>query len=171
MAPMGPRTQAAAAPPQQPVSGIDSVIKERGAQDYWVKRFFAYVIDAIIVYVVVGILAVFLALPFFFMAGIAAMAALIAGVFSVVAGLVIVIYFVVFEVASGATLGKRAMGLIVKSKAGQNPNFVEAFMRNISKIYWLLLLLDVVVGLATSKEYTQKFSDRYAGTAVVQLSA
>jgi hypothetical protein len=41
-------------------------------------------------------------------------------------------------------------------------------LRNISKIYWLLLLLDTVVGLATSKNYTQKFSDRFAGTEVVE---
>jgi hypothetical protein len=40
-------------------------------------------------------------------------------------------------------------------------------VRNISKVYWLLLLLDVVVGLATPKQYTQKFSDKLVGTSVV----
>ena len=40
-------------------------------------------------------------------------------------------------------------------------------MRNVSKIYWVLLLLDVVIGLATSKQYNQKFSDKLVGTSVV----
>jgi uncharacterized RDD family membrane protein YckC len=149
-----------------PMSGIDSVIREPAAQEYWVERIAAFVIDCVIIYLTLGILAVAYALPFFFIGGIAAMAAMIAGVFSFVAGIVLVLYFSLFETYAGTSVGKRAMGLVVKSKTGKNPNIVEAFTRNISKIYWLLLLLDIIVGLATSKEYTQKFSDRFAGTSV-----
>ncbi len=126
----------------------------------------AFVVDAIVVYIVLGILAAAFALPFFFIGGVAAMAAMIAGVFSFVAGIVLVAYFSLVESYSGTSLGKWAMGLVVKSKSGRNPTLVEAFTRNISKIYWILLLLDVIVGLATTKEYTQKVSDRFAGTYV-----
>ena len=150
------------------LSGIDSVIKEPAAQEYWVRRVVAYVIDAIVVYLVLGILAVVYALPYFFIAGISAMAAMFVGILSLVAGIVLVLYFAFFETWAGTSLGKRTMGLAVKSKSGTNPNLVQAFIRNMSKIYWILLFLDIIVGLAISKEYTQKVSDRFAGTSVVK---
>lgn len=150
------------------MSGIDSVIKERAAQEYWVERIVAFVIDAAIVYLAVGVLAFAYALPFFFVSGIAAVGAMIAGVFSFVVGVVLVLYFSLFENWAGTSVGKRAIGLVVRSKSGKNPSLVEAFTRNVSKVYWILLLLDVIIGLATSKEYTQKFSDRFAGTSVVK---
>jgi uncharacterized RDD family membrane protein YckC len=158
---------AAATPsPGMPVSGIDSVIKQPAAQEYWVQRIIAFVIDAVIVYVALGILALAYALPFFFISGIGAMAAMIAGVFSFVAGIVLVLYFTLIESYAGMSLGKMAMGLVVKSKTGKNPTLVEAFIRNISKIHWVLLFLDIIIGLATTQEYTQKVSDRFAGTSV-----
>jgi len=45
-----------------------------------------------------------------------------------------------------------------------------AFIRNISKIFWPLYLLDVIVGLATPGEPTQKYTDRIAGTIVVSVA-
>jgi len=149
-----------------PLSGIDSVIKEPAAQEYWVQRIVAFVIDAVIVYLVLGALALAFALPFFTIASIGTMAAMITGILSLVAGIVLVIYFAFFEMYAGASFGKRIMGLVVKSKRGTNPNGAEAFARNISKIHWVLLFLDIIGGLATSKEYTQKFSDRFVGTYV-----
>jgi uncharacterized RDD family membrane protein YckC len=154
-----------------PVSGIDSLIKEPKAQEYWLERIVAFIIDAIIVYVVVGLLAVTFAIPIFFIAGIAAMVAMITGVFSFAAGVVLLFYFALFEVATGSSLGKRMVGLAVRSRSGGNPSLGEAFARNISKVYWALLFLDIIVGLATSKEYTQKFSDRFVGTSVVKRRA
>lgn len=148
------------------LSGVDSVIKEPAAQHYWVDRLIAFVIDAVIVYLALGILAFVFALPFFFTGGIGSIAAAVAGVFSFLAGIVLVFYFSLFEASSGSSLGKMAMGLAVRSKTGSNPTFIEALVRNLSKIYWVLLLLDVIVGLATSKGYTQKLSDRFAGTSV-----
>ena len=158
--------QAGAPSPGMTMSGIDSVIREQAAQEYWVERIVAFVIDAVIVYLILGVLAFAFALPFFFVGGIGAMTAMLAGVFSFVAGIVLVLYFSLIEAYAGSSLGKRAMGLVVRSKTGKNPNLVDAFARNISKIYWVLLFLDMVIGLATSKGYTQKFSDRFVGTSV-----
>lgn len=59
------------------------------------------------------------------------------------------------------------MHLKVVGPKGGNPTFVQSLVRNISKIYWILLLLDVIVGLATSKQYNQKYSDKLVGTSVV----
>ncbi len=166
-----PVGSASSAMPQRSVSGMDTLIKQPAAQQYWVERLVAFVIDAAIVFLIVGVIAAALALPLFLFGGVAALASMFAGLFSFVAGIVLVLYFAVSEVSMGSSIGKRVMGLVVRSKAGHNPNFTEALIRNISKIYWLLLLLDIVVGLATSKEYTQKFSDRYAGTSVVKRVA
>jgi len=157
--------------PGAALSGIDSVIREPAAQEYWVQRIVAFAIDAIIVYLVLGVLAVAFALPFFAISSIGTMAAMITGVLSFVAGIVLVLYFAFFEMYAGTSFGKRVMGLVVKSRSGGNPSAVEAFARNISKIHWVLLFLDIIVGLAISKEYTQKFSDRFVGTYVSKRRA
>jgi uncharacterized membrane protein YvbJ len=44
--------------------------------------------------------------------------------------------------------------------------FEKEFIRNISKIHEVLLLLDVIGGLITSKDLHQKYSDRIANTTV-----
>ena len=149
------------------VSGLDNLSRDSVAQTYWIRRVIAFVIDALIVDVALLIVTVILAVPLFIFSGTAAVAAIFAGVFSVVSGLVLVFYFSISEVVCGATLGKHFLNLRVTTTTGRTPNFGEAFIRNISKIYWLLLLLDVILGLATSKEYTQKFSDKFIGTKVV----
>lgn len=148
-------------------NGFETLMRESAAQQYWIKRLVALIIDAIIVGIVVAIIAAVLAIPAFLLSGAGALTFLFAGFFTVVAGIVLVLYFTLADVTAGATIGKRVLGLKVTKVGGGYPNIVEAFVRNISKIYWLLLLLDVVVGLAISKQYTQKYSDRLIGTEVV----
>jgi hypothetical protein len=41
-----------------------------------------------------------------------------------------------------------------------------SFLRNLSKINWALLLLDVILGLALEVGYMRKFSDRFLRTSV-----
>ena len=141
-----------ASAPSAPMSGMDSLLKEPAAQGHWLRRIVALIIDAIIIGIVVvviaavGIVGSFAsggALGFFF------------GVTTILAGILLILYFPIMESTRGASIGKQAMGLKVVSKTGTNPTFGEAFVRNISKIYWLLLLLDVVIGLAVSKGYSQ----------------
>ena len=162
-APVGP----ASGPAGAPVSGIDALIKESAAQSYWIRRFFALVIDAIIVVIILAVIAVATVIPAFALSGTAGVFSFFVGVFAIAAGVVVFLYFVVAEVTRGATFGKHLLHLKVVGPKGGNPNFIESLVRNVSKIYWLLLRLDVVVGLATSKQYTQKFSDKMVGTSVV----
>ena len=152
---------------QPPMSGIDTLAKDSKAQQYWVERLIAYIIDAVLVFIVLGILTAVIALPALFTGG-AAFFGLIFGGLAFLWGIAFVLYFTLMESTSGASIGKKAFHLRVVSKTGGNPTFGEAFIRNISKIYWLLLLLDVIVGLATSKEYSQKYSDHIMGTSVVK---
>jgi len=152
---------------QAPISGIDAIMKETRAQNYWVKRFIAYVIDWVIVDLALVILVTIATLPFLVLSGPGIFSAVGWGDFSILAGVVLVLYFVAFEVLAGASIGKRVMGLKVVASGGRVPHFVEALVRNISKLFWLLLILDTIVGLAVSKGYTQKYADKLMGTSVV----
>jgi len=153
-----------------PMSGVDSLMKDSNVQSYWFKRLIALIIDGVIIGVVVvvifALIAVMVALPGYFAYGYAPLSFLFGGV-TLVVGILLILYFPIAEVTRGATIGKSVMKLKVVGKSGGNPDFVEAFVRNISKIYWLLLLLDVIVGLATQKGYQQKYSDHIMGTSVV----
>jgi len=152
---------------QAPISGVDAVMKQSSAQIYWVRRVIAFVIDALIVYFVVGLLVILAAASFLVLSGPGVFGAVLGGVFTFLAGVILVLYFVAFEVLAGASIGKRVMGLKVVASGGRAPNAVEALVRNVSKLYWLLLILDIIVGLAVSKSYTEKYTDKLMGTSVV----
>ncbi len=155
------------AAPSAPVSGMDALTKDQKAQEYWIWRLVAIVVDYIIVALVWGVIGLIIAFPTFLVGGTAFFAAVF-GTFAVLFGIVFVLYNAVAETIWGASLGKRIFNLKVKSKTGSNPTFGEAFVRNISKIYWLLLLLDVIFGLALTKGYQQKYSDHLMGTTTVR---
>lgn len=147
------------------MSGIDALMKDQRAQEHWIRRLVAIVVDYVIVYVTLGVITALVALPALFTGNLAFFAAVFGGL-TVVWGAVFVLYFTVAESIFGASIGKRLFTLKVVSKTKTRPNFAEAFIRNISKIYWLLLLLDVIVGLAVAKGYQQKYSDHLMGTTV-----
>jgi uncharacterized RDD family membrane protein YckC len=153
------------------VSGIDALTKERSVQSYWFERLIAFVIDAVVVFVAVGIIAALLILPSFIGSLVSGgnlnfAAVLGTSVYSLINSVALVLYFALAESLYGATLGKSVMGLKVVTLEGRVPSLEQALIRDFSKINWVLLLLDVVFGLATDKEYRQKFSDRYARTLV-----
>lgn len=140
------------------------------AQQYWLKRLFAFIIDWIVFYVVVGIVVAAAALPAFFaglfVPGSSVHVAYIGGFIASLASLLFVLYFMFAEATYGKTIGKHVMGLRVSTDSGGKPSLGTSLLRNVSKIYWVLLLLDVILGLALETGYTKKFSDKYLGTKV-----
>lgn len=135
---------------------------------HWIYRLIAYIIDSIIIAIPTYIIWFLITLayifsPFSFFAyygfGL---------IFPLIFGIIEVLYFAILDASWGATIGKRIMGLQVQMVNGGKASFGKAFIRNISKIYWLFLLLDWVVGIATTGDKRQKFTDRYAGTVVIQ---
>ena len=132
-------------------------------QDHWIKRLIAYIIDSIIVGAAAAILfaialfPMFIGNPFAFV-----------NVFSFpfAMGLLYILYFPIAETMYGATMGKRLLSLKVVTKTGGKPSFGQAFIRNISKIHQVLLLLDLIGGLITSTDLHQKYTDRIANTTV-----
>ena len=142
---------------------VQSFEKNPQLQDHWIKRVVAYVIDAIIVSIVVGVV-LFVALLPFYVVNLSRLVDWFS--FPFAAGLLSILYFPVLEFVRGATIGKSAFGLKVVTTTGENLSFEKAFIRNISKIHPILLLLDIIGGVLTSKDLHQKYSDRMVHTTV-----
>jgi len=81
-----------------------------------------------------------------------------------------VLYFLYTEVNWGGTLGKRIAGLRVQTLNGGKITYSQSFVRNISKIHPLFLLLDWLIGLVTPGDKRQKYTDRIVGVVVVQAT-
>lgn len=58
----------------------------------------------------------------------------------------IYLYFVLCEMKFGATVGKAVMYLVVKSKNGADISLPQALVRNLSKIYWVPIIFDWLIG-------------------------
>lgn len=137
---------------------------------HWLLRLVAFIVDSIILAIIAAVLAMVLFVPFLFVGA-------LSGVWNawgyvliipLVTGILSVLYFLVLEVTWGGTLGKRIFGLQVQTVNGGKVSYGQSFIRNISKIFWVFLLLDWLLGVATAGDKRQKYSDRMAGTVVVQ---
>ena len=132
----------------------------------WIVRLVAFIIDSIICfipYIIIYTAIVIAAQDFFIYGG------FVVGPF--IFGIIEVIYFVFLEVYwDGKSIGKLVLGLQVRLVNGGKIPLDKSVIRNISKIYWLFLLLDWLVAVVTpNADRRQKYSDRYAGTTVVQI--
>lgn len=135
---------------------------------HWIIRLIALIIDSIIVGIPTAIIwfaltfsAVFFESAFLIFYGAWLILPLILGILSL-------LYFMILDAYWGATIGKRLLGLKVQMTNGARVPFDKAFIRNISKIYWFFLLLDWLIGIATPGDKRQKYTDRIAGTLVIQ---
>ena len=139
---------------------------------HWLLRLIAVIIDGIIIGIVSWILWAFLFVAVVFTGGLAYLALGWAYwfIFAFGWGILWLIYSVVLESAWNATLGKRILGLKVQTTSGGKAPIDKLFIRNISKIIPPLVILDWLVGIVTPGDRRQKYSDRIAGTVVVQTS-
>ena len=139
---------------------------------HWLLRLIALIIDSVILIVVAAIIS------FFGLVGILATSAFGFGIFGgiwlaiwILYGIFAVLYFFVFDVIWQGTPGKLVLGLRVQTVKGARINYGQSFIRNISKIFTLFLLLDWLIGIATPGDRRQKYMDRVAGTVVIQMNA
>lgn len=58
----------------------------------------------------------------------------------------IFVYFVLCEKLAGASIGKSIMYLQVKSKNGADISWPQAIVRNLTKIYWIPIIFDWLIG-------------------------
>ncbi len=58
----------------------------------------------------------------------------------------ILVYFVLLEKLAGASVGKAIMKIEVKSNNGANISWLQAIVRNLTKIYWIPIVFDWFIG-------------------------
>jgi uncharacterized RDD family membrane protein YckC len=163
----------------QSATGLELLTHDKSVQNHWARRLIAFIIDAVIVSVALAIIAAIVAIPFLIGSGFptttSTFPAWWAGWwgfwfggawFGGVSSLVLFVYFFLAEGVYGRTIGKQIMGLRVERLDGKPLDFRSSLIRNVSKISWILLLLDVLVGLGMHGEMSQKWSDRFVGTKV-----
>lgn len=150
-------------------TGFERIGSDTRLQDHWIKRLVAFIIDAIIVAIGTLIITAIIAIPFIIVTAAAGLPWFMFNPFIApfFVGMLSVLYFTFLESYYGWTFGKKIMNLNTIELGGQKPFLFAALIRNISKIYWILVLIDVVIGLATLGDPHQKVSDRIAGTTVV----
>ncbi len=137
---------------------------------HWVLRLVALIIDGIILAIAAAIIGFILAITSVLAGGFYTFV-FGTGVFlyGFVWGILALLYYMILDTTWGGTLGKRVMGLHVQMLNGANVPFDKSFIRNISKIYPLFLILDWLIGIVTPGDKRQKYLDRIAGTIVVQI--
>lgn len=137
---------------------------------HWLLRLVAYAIDSFIIFIPTWIIWFLITLSLVFAESVFFFAWGAWLILPLILGIIEIIYFVLLDVYWGATIGKRILGLQVQMVNGGKVPFDKAFIRNISKIYWLFLVLDWLIGVATSgADKRQKYSDRIAGTTVISV--
>ncbi len=138
--------------------------------NHWFSRLTAYIIDGIIT----GIIAAAIWFPLTLINGVAGsyfVENLAWLGFSFIWGIIQVVYFTALEARWGTSVGKRFLGFQVQQTNGAQLNFEKALIRNISKIFWPLLILDCLISaFSTGADKRQKFSDRIAQTTVVSIT-
>src|SRR5713226_2613189 len=137
-------------------SAIDLIGHNPALQEHWIRRFLAVLIDAIFV------LAIYLL--FAWPLGFTSLAWYVT---PFLYGIVWLLYSMLLETLWGATIGKRILSLRVVAIDG-NLDIMHCLVRNISKIYWLIFLLDFIVGGVTQGDPRQRFFDRIARTTVAR---
>lgn len=147
-------------------TAFDKIVNDRQLQDHWLRRLIAGIIDSIIIGIISSILSVILSLPSLLLGG-----AFVLGAFPLLSGVLLFLYAMFMEANRGATLGKLAMHLKVATTDGKLPRADQTVIRNVSKVYPLLWLIDTLIGMATQGDPHQKYSDRWVGTTVISTIA
>jgi uncharacterized RDD family membrane protein YckC len=125
-------------------------------QEHWITRFLAIGLDYVVLIFVTGLVKDLVFIDWSF--------SLID--FFLMMGVIAFLYFVITESIFGYTLGKRIFDLKVVTVNGNKPSFKKVFIRNISKIVFVFLILDVIVSYFTAKNPHQRYVDKIAHTTV-----
>jgi uncharacterized RDD family membrane protein YckC len=131
-------------------------------QNFWGRRFLALIIDAIIITLVLWVISAVI-YPLIAVANIFT----VLNYWLVLAAFIIVGYFTYMEGKDGATLGKIMMKLKVNAADG-DMSYKKAFLRNLSKILWIPLVLDVILGFIFG-DSNDRFLDGVSNTVVFKV--
>jgi uncharacterized RDD family membrane protein YckC len=130
-------------------------------QEHWITRFLAIGLDYIVLFFVTGLVKDLVFADWSF--------SLID--FLLMMGGISFLYFIITESIFGCTLGKRIFDLKVVTVNGKKPSFKKVFIRNISKIVFVFLILDVIGSYFTANNLHQRYIDKIAHTKVEKWKA
>lgn len=134
-------------------SGLENLAKDLGAQQFWVRRLAAVILDGALVALGLWVLSL----------GPLPLRVLELGA---AAGLVLYLYTVLFEYLRGQTPGKWLLGLRVVG-VGSKVDLSRLLVREVSKVFVLALALDVGVGLLVEPNGRQRYLEVLSGTTEV----
>lgn len=133
-------------------------------ESLWGKRFLALLIDAVVLTLLMWILSA-LIYPLIAIAVIYG----ILNYWFILAALVIIGYFTYLEGNYSTTIGKNIIKIKVIADSGKM-DYQTAFKRNISKILWFPLIIDVLARYVTDNSKV-RYLDKFAGTDVVLVKS
>jgi uncharacterized RDD family membrane protein YckC len=131
-------------------------------ENLWGRRFVALIVDIIILTLFMYIIT---AVIFLLFAGV--------GIFSVLnywifmAAIIIIVYFTFMEGKTNSTLGKNLLKLQVMTFNG-NMGYKKAFIRSLSKILYVPLIVDVLLGFIFG-DSNDRILDKISDTYVVRV--
>ncbi|WP_455645169.1 RDD family protein [Methanosphaera sp.] len=88
---------------------------------------------------------------------------LLAGYAYAILIIVTMAYFTLFEAKTNKTIGKRITHLYVSDAEGYM-TYKKAFIRNLTKLFWIPLIFDILIGKILN--YPSRLFDKIAGTDV-----
>ena len=111
------------------------------------KRVIAYVLDFFVVSSVMWIISYFLSLTVS-----PADSYQVYQFLPFIVPVLIMVYFTLCEKFMGATVGKSLLSLKVKSDNGSDISWLQAFIRNLTKIFWFPIIFDWLIGKISDKD-------------------
>ena len=125
----------------------------------WGKRFAALIIDFLIIILITWVFSA-IVYPLIAVANIFG----VLNYWLIVAALIIIAYFTYFEGKLGTTPGKNTMKIEVVADNGEM-NYKKAFIRNLSKILAIPLIVDIIIEYVAGNSKL-RYLDEVAGTDV-----
>lgn len=126
------------------------------------KRVMAYIADFFVVssfmWIISYILSLFLSPKYVFN---------IYGYFPYVIPILIMVYFTLCEKIKGASVGKALMYLEVRDVDNLKISWIQAFVRNLTKIYWIPIVFDWLIGKILRRD--DRILDVITKTRVVEI--
>ncbi len=134
-------------------SGLENLARDMGAQEYWVRRLVAILLDW---FLCLAVLALAGLQPFAFQLYSA----------SALAGPLLFGYSVVADFLAGQTLGKAVMGLRLAG-VGKRADVPRLLIRELSKLFPAAVLFDVVAGVLTDSTGRRRYLEVLSATTLV----
>lgn len=129
-------------------------------ENFWGRRFAALMVDIIILTLFMYIVS---SIIFLLFAKLGSFSVL--NYWILIGAIIIIVYFTYMEGKTSSTLGKRLLKLRVMAVQG-DMNYKKAFIRSLSKILYLPLIVDVLLGFLFG-DSNDRILDKASGTYVV----